>query len=166
MAGSRARAERRCARIALQLGAGPGSPTAAAALAARAATAAAAASSSAEGYELSAAHAYQFDVNGFFVLKGHYSPADVAEFNAAVDELQAIPVTHEEYTARGIAHPALTPAQADPQHAAWKASQEDPNPPFRVDHAICGTDKLDKIVRDPVLRTIHETLAGGVRFHI
>lgn len=31
----------------------------------------------------------------------------------------------------------------------------------RVDNAICGTDKLDRIVRDPVLKTLHQTLAGG-----
>ena len=34
----------------------------------------------------------------------------------------------------------------------------------RVDHAICGTDKFDRIVRDPVLTGIHTTLAGGPFF--
>jgi hypothetical protein len=32
---------------------------------------------------------YQFDVLGYFVIKGHYSAAAVAEFNRGIDELQA-----------------------------------------------------------------------------
>ena len=32
---------------------------------------------------------------------------------------------------------------------------------MRVDMAICGTTRFDAIVRDPILRKIHETLAGG-----
>jgi hypothetical protein len=74
---------------------------------------------------------------------------------------QAIPVTHAEYTKRGIAHPALHAAQADPDHAVWKQKDEGGLPPLRVDMAICGTTRFDAIVRDPILRKIHETLAGG-----
>lgn len=112
-------------------------------------------------YVLSSEHAYQFDVNGFFVLRGHYNAADVAEFHRGIDELQAIPVTHAEYTKRGVAHPALHAAQADPDHDVWQLHDDSAPPPFRVDHAICGTSRFDRIVRDPVLRRIHETLAGG-----
>jgi hypothetical protein len=115
-----------------------------------------------EENELSPEHAYQFDVNGFFVIKGHYSAEEVAEFHRGIDELQAIPVEHAEYTRLGIAHPALTVAQNDPDHEVWKQpGGEGSPPPFRVDHAICGTTCFDRIVRDPVLRKIHETLAGG-----
>lgn len=112
-------------------------------------------------YVLSPENAYQFDVNGFFVLRGHYGPEEVAEFNRGIDELQAIPVTHAEYTKRGIAHPALHAAQADPDHDVWKQHDGGGPPPLRVDHAICGTARWDRIVRDPILRKIHETLAGG-----
>lgn len=107
---------------------------------------------------------YQFDVNGFFVMKAHYSAEQVATLNAGVDELQRIPVEHAEYMRLGVAHPLLTAAQADPEHEVWskgRQEQEDGRPPLRVDMGICGTDKWDLIVRDEQLRKLHRTLAGG-----
>ena len=107
---------------------------------------------------------YQMDLNGFFLLKAHYSPEQVAEFHRGIDELQAIPIDHASYTEVGVAHPGLHGLQADSAHEAWKkdrAAQLAGSPPRRLDMAICGTDKLDQVVRDPVLRAIHTELAGG-----
>ena len=115
-------------------------------------------------YGCTAGQMYQFDVNGFFVMKAHYNAEQVATLNAGVDELQRIPVEHAEYMRLGIAHPALTAAQADPEHEVWskgRQEQEDGRPPLRVDMGICGTDKWDLIVRDEQLRKLHRTLAGG-----
>ena len=117
-----------------------------------------------EQYGCTAGQMYQFDVNGFFVMKAHYNAEQVATLNAGVDELQRIPVEHAEYMRLGIAHPALTAAQADPEHEVWskgRQEQEDGRPPLRVDMGICGTDKWDLVVRDEQLRKLHRTLAGG-----
>ena len=117
-----------------------------------------------EQYGCTAGQMYQFDVNGFFVMKAHYNAEQVATLNAGVDELQSIPVEHAEYMRLGIAHPALTAAQADPEHEVWskgRQEQEDGRPPLRVDMGICGTDKWDLVVRDEQLRKLHRTLAGG-----
>ena len=54
-------------------------------------------STAAEHYKLSDEQKYQFDLNGFFVLKQHYDAAAVAEFHEGIDELQAVPVEHAEY---------------------------------------------------------------------
>ena len=117
-----------------------------------------------EQYGCTAGQMYQFDVNGFFVMKAHYNAEQVAQLNAGVDELQSIPVEHAEYMRLGIAHPALTAAQADPEHEVWskgRQEQEAGRPPLRVDMGICGTDKWDLVVRDEQLRKLHRTLAGG-----
>eukprot|EP01051_Picozoa_sp_SAG22_P019117 SAG22_NODE_3427_length_1718_cov_3.228536_1_plen_289_part_10 len=135
-------------------------------------------------FELSAEQRYEFDVKGYFVLKAHYSPAQVARFHAGVDELQAIPLQHSAYTELGIASHHLAAAMEDPSHAVWQDAAaavagtvpadfelekkfgwpkeaRDLSRPPRVDHMICGTDKFDEIIRDPVLKALHRTLAGG-----
>ena len=51
----------------------------------QAASAAASADSSA-GFELTAELKYEFDVKGYFLLKGHFDAAAVARFHAGIDE--------------------------------------------------------------------------------
>ena len=111
---------------------------------------------------------YELDLKGYFVLKGHYDAAAVAEFHAAIDELQAIPVEYETYKKLGIASYFLAAAMEDPEHPVWKGEHRADRRPHpqtggvgRVAHAICGTDKFDRIVRDPLLKILHQTLAGG-----
>jgi hypothetical protein len=121
-------------------------------------------SSTSEGFRMTEEQKYQMDLNGFFLLKSHYTAQQVAEFHRGIDELQAIPVEHTSYAALGVAHPGLHRLQADPAHEVWqrdRAAQLAGQPPRRLDMAICGTDKLDQVVRDPVLRAIHTELAGG-----
>eukprot|EP01052_Picozoa_sp_SAG31_P015714 SAG31_NODE_1018_length_10354_cov_10.995514_2_plen_73_part_00 len=58
----------------------------------------------------------------------------------------------------GVAHPSLHAAQADPMHEVWARGQADQtkgSPPRRVDMAICGTAKFDKIVRGGLEKTQH-----------
>ena len=126
---------------------------------------------SAPAFELTPEQKYQFDLRGYFVLEGHYDREAIEELHAGIDELQAIPIEYETYTKLGIASYALAPAMTDPQHPVWKGehrSDRRPNPQTggvgRVDHALCGTDKFDRIVRDPILRAIHTALAGGPVF--
>ena len=91
---------------------------------------------------------YEFDVNGYFVIKGHYSAAQVATFNAGIDELQAVPVSHAAYTALGIATAGGTgAAMLDPGHQTWHGAPLVGRENNRVDMLICGTDKFDAIVR-------------------
>ena len=111
---------------------------------------------------------YEFDLRGYIVLKGHYDEAAVAEFHAGIDELQAIPVDYETYTRLGVASYFLAAAMSDPEHPFWKGDHRPdrrPNPGTggigRVDHALCGTGRFDRIVRDPVMKSIHRELAGG-----
>ena len=59
---------------------------------------------------------YELDLKGYFVLKGHYDAAAVAEFHAAIDELQAIPVEYETYKKLGIGRYFLAAAMEDPEH--------------------------------------------------
>eukprot|EP01050_Picozoa_sp_SAG11_P046628 SAG11_NODE_23955_length_380_cov_1.103203_1_plen_111_part_10 len=40
---------------------------------------------------------FEFDVRGYFVLRGHYSQAEVAAFNDGIDEVQAIPMTFDNF---------------------------------------------------------------------
>jgi ectoine hydroxylase-related dioxygenase (phytanoyl-CoA dioxygenase family) len=128
-------------------------------------------SESAAAFELSPEQKYQFDLQGYIVLKQHYDKDTVEELHAGIDELQAIPIDYQTYKKLGVASYALAAAMSDPQHRAWRGNHREDrrlNPETggvgRVDHAICGTDKLDRIVRDPVLKTIHTTLAGGAIF--
>eukprot|EP01052_Picozoa_sp_SAG31_P015713 SAG31_NODE_1018_length_10354_cov_10.995514_1_plen_201_part_00 len=51
-----------------------------------------------DGYKMTEEQKYQFDLNGFFILKQYYDAQSVAEFHRGIDELQAIPVDHAEYT--------------------------------------------------------------------
>ena len=121
-------------------------------------------SESARAFELTPEQKYEFDLRGYIVLRRHYDEEAIDEFHAGIDELQAIPVEYETYRKLGIASFHLDPAMKDPQHPVWKAGYRQgrqPNSRTRVDHALCGTDKFDLIVRDPALRAIHTTLAGG-----
>jgi len=100
------------------------------------------------------------------VLKQYYTPEEVAEFNAGIDELQAIPVTHANYTELGLSTAGGTGAAwEDAAHEAWHgrpltelAAERQQN---RIDMLICGTPKFDRIVRDPKMLAIHTELAGG-----
>ena len=116
---------------------------------------------------LTPAQRFEFDVRGYYVLKGYYTPEEVATFNAGIDELQQIPVTHQNYTQVGLSLDGGIPhaAARDPSHARWHgrpltqvAAEKKQN---RIDMLICGTDKFDRIVRDPKMKAIHTELAGG-----
>ena len=113
---------------------------------------------------------YELDIQGYFVLRQHYAEGAIKEFHAGIDELQAVPIEYETYKKLGIASYVLTAAEADPQHPVWHGghSERPLNPQTggvgEVNHALCGTDKFDRIVRDPILKTIHTTLAGGAIF--
>ena len=122
----------------------------------------------APAFELTPEQKYQLDLQGYFVLKQYYDEEAVAEFHAGIDELQAIPIEYETYRKLGIASYYLAPAMEDPEHPVWKGEHREdrrPNPQTggvgRVDHALCGTDRFDRIVRDPILKAIHTELAGG-----
>jgi len=126
---------------------------------------------SAPAFELTPEQKYEFDIRGYIVLKQHYDAAAVKEFHAGIDELQAIPIDYETYKKLGVASYFLATAMQDPDHPFWKGEHHPdrgPNPQTggvgRVDHALCGTDKFDPIVRDPILQAIHTTFAGGPVF--
>tara|TARA_B100000686_G_C16709897_1_gene928473 strand:+ start:242 stop:1126 length:885 start_codon:yes stop_codon:yes gene_type:complete len=119
-------------------------------------------------FELTSEQKYEFDLRGYIVLPEHYGEDDITEFHEGIDELQAIPIDFDAYTKLGVASYYLAAAMVDPEHSFWKGEHRDdrtPNPETggigRVDHALCGTDKFDRIVRDPVLKAIHTELAGG-----
>ena len=126
---------------------------------------------SASVFDLTPEQKYQIDVQGYFVLRQHFDKDALVEFQAGVDELQAIPIEYETYKELGVASHFLAPAMEDPQHPVWKGDHSKYrllNPKTggvgRVDHALCGTDRFDRIVRDPTLKAIHTTLAGGAIF--
>ena len=126
---------------------------------------------SAPAFELTPEQKYQFDIQGYIVLKQHYDAEAVKEFHAGIDELQAIPIDYETYTKLGIASYHLAAAMKDPDHPVWKGEHRQDrrlNPKTggvgRVDHALCGTDKFDRIARDPIFKAIHTTFAGGPVF--
>lgn len=119
------------------------------------------------------------DLRGFCVLRQHYSPEQVAQFNRGIDELQAIPIDFDTYRSLGVASHALAAAMENQEHAFWKqgANSHDVDgavlpddqstirePVRRVDMGICGTALWDPIVTDPVLNAIHCELAGGPCF--
>lgn len=119
-----------------------------------------------QAIELTEEQKYEFDLKGYYVLKGHYAQDAIREFHEGIDELQAIPVDYKTYTRLGIASYLLARAMRDPGHEFWTApSTRRVNPKtggvWRVDHGICGTEKFDRIVRDPVLKSWHTTLHGG-----
>ena len=122
-------------------------------------------------HELTPEQKYEFDLQGYIVLKGHYDEQAVAELHAGIDELQAIPIDYETYGRLGVASYYLAAAMKDPEHEFWQGAHRPDRRPHpetggvgRVDHALCGTDKFDLMVRDPVLRAIHTELAGGSVF--
>ncbi|MEE2872527.1 MAG: phytanoyl-CoA dioxygenase family protein [Candidatus Latescibacterota bacterium] len=126
---------------------------------------------SAPAFELTAEQKYEFDLQGYIVLKEHYDAAAVETLHAGIDELQAIPIDYETYTKIGVASYYLAAAMQDPEHPFWRGDHRLDrrlNPKTggvgRVDHALCGTDKFDLIVRDSVLKAIHTTFAGGPVF--
>lgn len=105
------------------------------------------------------------------MLRQHYSPDQVARFNAGIDELQAIPIDFDTYHSIGVASHALAGAMENPEHDFWNSANshdEDRStstkPVRRVDMGICGTAHWDTIVTDPVLNAIHRELAGGPCF--
>ena len=121
--------------------------------------------------ELTPEQKYEFDLQGYIVLRGHYDEQALKMLHAGIDELQAIPVDYETYSKLGIASYYLAAAMEDPEHEFWHGGHRPDRRPHpetggvgRVDHALCGTDKFDLIVRDPVLRAIHTELAGGSVF--
>ncbi len=128
------------------------------------------ATTSAPALELTDEQKYELDLRGYFVLRQHYDEDEIGEFHAGIDELQAIPIDHETYRKLGVGHYLLAPAMRDPQHLGWHGEHEAGriNPRtggvWKVEHALCGTDRFDRIVRDPTLRAIHTTLAGGPIF--
>jgi hypothetical protein len=76
-------------------------------------------------------------------------------------------VTHGNYTELGLSLDGGIPRDAalDPSHERWHgrtlaelAAEKKQN---RADMLICGTDKFDRIVRDPQMKAIHTELAGG-----
>ena len=112
------------------------------------------------------------------MLRQHYSPEQVAQFNQGIDELQAIPIDFDTYRSLGVASHALAGAMENREHDFWKgANSHDVDgamlppdqstlrePVRRVDMGICGTALWDPIVTDPVLNAIHRELAGGPCF--
>ncbi len=119
-------------------------------------------------YELTPEQKYEFDLQGYIVLRQHFDAEAIQEFHAGIDELQAIPIDYETYKKIGVSSYFMAAAMQDPDHPFWKGEHRPdraPNPKTggigRVDHALCGTDKFDRIVRDPVLKAIHTTFAGG-----
>ena len=122
-------------------------------------------------YALTPEQKYEFDLRGYIVLKGHYDEDAVRQFHAGIDELQAIPIDYDTYARLGVASYFLSPAMADREHPFWKGEHRADRAPHpetggvgRVDHALCGTDRFDAIVRDPAMKAIHTELAGGPVF--
>jgi hypothetical protein len=110
---------------------------------------------------------FEFDVRGYFVLRGHYSAEQVAEFNAGIDEVQALPKTHANFTQIGPLWdiPKDRAAMDDPAHAHWTgrtvAEDAAERKTSSMSMLLAGSDKFDSIVRDPLMREIHRELAGG-----
>ena len=118
-------------------------------------------------HKLTPEQRYEFDLKGYIVLKDHYDADALALLHEGIDELQAIPLDYDTYRKLGIASYHLAAAMEDPQHAFWnrKGSVNPETGRVRsVDQAICGTDKFDGIVRDPILEDIHSALAGSTIF--
>jgi hypothetical protein len=116
---------------------------------------------------LTPAQRFEFDVRGYIVLRGHYSPAQVAEFNAGIDEVQALPKTHANFTELGPlwAMPQDPAAMDDSTHEYWNGRTVAEDAAERKGSSmsvlLAGSDKFDAIVRDPLMREIHRELAGG-----
>ena len=119
-------------------------------------------------HKLSPEQQYEFDINGYIVLRNHYDADTVAQLHEGINELQAIPVDYDTYRKIGVASYYLAAAMKDPTHDFWngkhpEASRETGGV-WKVEHAICGTDKFDVIVRDPILEDIHSALAWSTLF--
>jgi hypothetical protein len=110
---------------------------------------------------------FEFDVRGYIVLRGHYSAEQVAEFNAGIDEVQALPKTHANFTRIGPLWdiPKDRSAMDDPTHVHWTgrtiAEDAAERKTSSMSMLLAGSDKFDSIVRDPLMREIHRELAGG-----
>ena len=70
-------------------------------------------------FELTPEQKYEFDLQGYILLKQHYDAAMVEALHAGIDELQAIPVEYETYSKLGIASYYLAASMKDPDHAFW-----------------------------------------------
>ena len=119
-------------------------------------------------YKITPEQQYEFDIIGYIVLRNHYNADIVAQLHDGIDELQAVPADYDTYRKLGVASFHLAPAMEDPHHEFWSGSHSENNPDtpgvWKVEHSICGTDKFDVIVRDPILEDIHSTLAGSTIF--
>ena len=97
-----------------------------------------------------------------------YDSDIVARLHDGNDDLQAIPVDYDTYRKLGVASFHLARAMKDPRHHLWgdnssEGCVETPGV-WKVGHSICGTDKFDIIVCDPILEDIHSALAGSTIF--
>ncbi len=117
-------------------------------------------------HKLTPEQQYEFDIKGYIVLRNHYDSDIVAQLHDGIDELQAIPVDYDTYKKLGVASYDLAPAMDDPNHEFWNGrhSGSPKTAVWKVEHSICGTDKFDVIVRDPILEDIHSALAGSTIF--
>ena len=118
-------------------------------------------------YELTAEQRYEFDLNGYIVLRNYYDDDVIANLHEGIDELQTIPLDYDTYRKLGIASYHLAPAITNRNHPFWTGNggkNAEEGHVWRVDHAICGTEKFDCIVRDKALEDIHTTLAGSPIF--
>ncbi len=121
-----------------------------------------------DAVQLTPEQEYRFDLDGYFVLKDHYAEDVLKELHAGIDDLQALPIDYKVYSELGVGHPAGAKAMQNPEHSVWKKELPENREGKlqragigRVDHALCGTDKFDHIVRDAMLKSIHMTFAGG-----
>ena len=85
-------------------------------------------------HELTPEQKYEFDLQGYIVLKGHYDEQAVAELHAGIDELKAIPIDYETYGGLGVARYYLAAAMKDPEHEFWQGGHR----PDRRPHPETG----------------------------
>ena len=84
-----------------------------------------------------------------------------------IDEIQALPKTHANFTQIGPLWdiPKDRAAVDDPTHAHWTgrtvAEDAAERKTSSMSMLLAGSDKFDSIVRDPLMREIHRELAGG-----
>ena len=119
-------------------------------------------------HKLTPEQQYEFDIKGYIILRKHYDSDIVAQLHEGIDALQAIPIDYDTYRKLGVASLHLAPAMENPQHEFWNGNRsknraETPGV-WKVEHSICGTDKFDVIVRDPILEDIHSALTGSTIF--
>jgi hypothetical protein len=116
-------------------------------------------------HKLTPEQQYEFDLRGYIVLRNHYDADIVAQLHDGIDELQAIPVDYDTYRKLGVASIHQAEAMDDPKHECWNGNHSEGGAkPSVINMSICGTDKFDVIVRDPILEDIHLALAGSTIF--